>query len=226
MRHPLVRAVLATTFALASAQLASAQAAGLPVINSGIVSGIGLALDAGIPNDAAGGGWAAGATVKAGFGVLGLTGTISRLDPSEADAVWSGGATANMKVFGGPLIPIAVTLQGGAGYVSQDFGCLPGDPNCDITQWHFPVGLGLSFTIPNPALAIKPWIAPRVDVLRTTTGDSEAETDAGFGVSGGVELNLLNGMGFHVAYDWSKHDDLKPGIFAAGFHYTFRVPGL
>jgi opacity protein-like surface antigen len=209
-----------------TAGTASAQAAGLPVVNSGIVNGIGIALDAGIPNDAAGGGWATGATVKAGFGVLGVSGTVSRFDPEGTDAVWSGGATANMKVFGGPLIPMAVTLQGGAGYVSKDFGCLPGDTDCDITQWHFPVGLGVSFTIPNPALAIKPWIAPRVDVLRTSIGDGDSETDAGIGVSGGVELNLLNGMGFHVAYDWSKHDDIKPGIFAAGFHYTFRVPGL
>jgi opacity protein-like surface antigen len=226
MRVSVVRVALATMLALISAGTASAQAAGLPVINSGIVNGVGLALDVGIPNDAAGGGWATGATVKAGFGVLGVSGTVSRLDPSDADAVWSGGATANMKVFGGPLIPIAVTLQGGAGYVSTDFGCLPGDTDCDITQWHFPVGLGVSFTIPNPALAIKPWIAPRLDVLRTSVGDSGSETDAGIGISGGVELNLLNGMGFHVAYDWSKHDDIKPGIFAAGFHYTFRVPGL
>lgn len=226
MRVSVVRAALAGVLVLVSAGTASAQAAGLPVVNSGIVNGIGIALDAGIPNNAAGGGWAAGATVKAGFGVLGVNGTLSRFDPEASDAVWSGGATANMKVFGGPLIPVAVTLQGGAGYVSKDFGCLPGVTECDITQWHFPVGLGVSFTIPNPALAIKPWIAPRVDVLRTSAAGEDAETDAGFGVSGGVELNLLNGMGFQVAYDWSKHDDLKPGIFSAGFHYTFRVPGL
>ena len=105
-----------------------------------------------------GGGWAGGATVKAGFGVLGVSGTVSRLDPDAGDAVWSGGATANMKVFGGPLVPIAVTLQGGAGYVAPEFRCLsPGA--CDIKEWHFPVGLGVSFTIPNPALAIKPQVA-------------------------------------------------------------------
>lgn len=226
MRHPAVRSALATMLVLAGAGTAFAQAAGLPVVNSGIVSGIGLALDAGIPNDAAGGGWATGATVKAGFGVVGLTGTVSRLDPSDGDAVWSGAATANMKVFGGPLIPIAVTLQAGAGYSAPKFSCLSVTPDCDIKQWHFPAGLGISFTIPNPALAIKPWIAPRVDVLHASVEGEGSDTDVGVGVSGGVEFNLLNGMGFQVAYDWSKHDDVKPGIFAAGFHYTFRVPGL
>lgn len=226
MRHPLVRAVLALSLTAAASGPLAAQAAGLPVTNSGIVNGIGIALDAGIPNNVAGGGWAAGATVKAGFGVLGVTGTVSRLDPSAGDEVWSGGATANMKVFGGPLIPIAVTLQGGAGYVSRDLGCVPGATTCDITQWHFPAGLGISFTIPNPALAIKPWIAPRADIVRTTPAGEDATTDVGPGISGGVELNLLNGMGFHVAYDWANHDSAKSGIFAAGFHYTFRVPGL
>lgn len=225
MRDSVVRTALATMLVIASAGTASAQAAGLPVVNSGIVNGIGIALDAGIPNNVAGSGWAAGATVKAGFGVLGVTGTVSRLDPSAGDAVWSGAATANMKVFGGPLVPIAVTLQGGAGYVAPEFRCLtPGA--CEISEWHFPAGLGISFTIPNPALAIKPWIAPRADIVRTSQAGQEATTDVGPGVSGGVEFNLLNGMGFHLAYDWAKHDAAKSGIFAAGFHYTFRVPGL
>ncbi len=225
MRNSVGRAILLSTLVTAAVGQVHAQAAGLPVMNSGIVSGIGLALDAGIPNDAAGGGWAAGATLKAGFGVLGVTGTISRLDPDAADAVWSGGATANMKVFGGPLVPIAVTLQAGAGYVAPEFRCLtPGA--CDLKEWHVPVGLGVSFTIPNPALAIKPWIAPRVDIVRTSQTGVDSDTDVGVGVSGGVELNLLNGMGLHAAYDWSKHNDVKPGIFSAGIHYAFRVPGL
>jgi len=210
--------------ALGTAAL-QAQVAGLPVINSGVTSGIGFSLDAGIPNNAAGGGWAGGATVKAGFGLLGVSATAARFSPDAGDGVWSGGATAGLKVFGGPLVPISVTLQGGAGYVAPKFNCLP-PGSCDVNQWHFPVGLGFAFTIPNPALAIKPWIAPRADILRTSVTGSAAETDVGFGVSGGVELNLLNGMGLHVAYDWAKHDDIKPAVFAAGIHYTFRLPGL
>jgi hypothetical protein len=225
MRHLSIRALVALLVSAVAVTALQAQAAGLAVINSGIPTGIGFSLDAGIPNAEAGGGWAAGATVKAGFGVLGVTATASRLDPDAGDAVWSGGATANMKVFGGPLVPISVTLQGGAGYLAPEFRCLtPGA--CDIKEWHFPVGLGIAFTIPNPALAIKPWIAPRADIVRVSQNGADDETDVGFGISGGVELNLLNGVGLHAAYDWAKHDSAKPGIFTAGLHYTFRVPGL
>lgn len=226
MRHAIARTALAITLSLAGAGLAQAQVAGLPVMNSGVVSGIGFSLDAGFPNGTAGGGWAGGATVKAGFGLIGVTASVSRLDPKVGDPVWSGGATANLKVFGGPLVPIAVTLQGGAGYTTPKFSCIPPGSSCDIKQWHFPAGLGISFTVPNPALAIKPWIAPRADIIRTTQTGQPANTDVGFGISGGVELNFLNGMGLHAAYDWTNHDGSKPSIFSAGIHYTFRVPGL
>ena len=225
MRHAIARTTLAITLSLGAAGLAEAQVAGLPVMNSGVASGIGFSLDAGFPNATAGGGWAGGATVKAGLGLIGVTASASRLDPKVGDPVWSGGATANLKVFGGPLVPIAVTLQGGAGYVAPEFRCLtPGA--CDIKEWHFPAGLGISLTVPNPALAIKPWIAPRADIVRTTQTGQPASTDVGFGISGGVELNFLNGMGLHAAYDWTNHDGAKPSVFSAGMHYTFRLPGL
>lgn len=224
MSRMLRGASLALLLSLAAAS-ADAQVAGLPVYNAGVTKGIGLALDAGIPNDAAGGGWAGGATVKAGIGLVGFTASISRFDPSASDAVWSGGGTANLKVFGGPLVPLAVTLQGGVGYVAPNFGCTVPSSSCDFKQWHFPAGLGISFTIPNPALAIKPWIAPRVDVVRTTEAGA-SNTDAGFGISGGIELNTLSGLGVHAAYDWASHDGVKPSIIEAGVHYTFRLPGL
>ena len=94
----------------------SAQVLGLPVENAGIVSGLGLAIDGGLPNDEAGGGHAFGATAALGFGPLGVTARVSRYSPDVADPLWSAGATLNYKVFGGPLVPIAATLQAGAGY--------------------------------------------------------------------------------------------------------------
>lgn len=210
----------------AAATGASAQVVGLPVENAGVVSGLGLSLDAGIPNDAAGGGHAFGGTVGLGLGPLGLTARLTRFFPEDdaAEALWSAGATANYKIFGGPLVPIAATLQAGAGYSTPDFECVP-PGGCDVNRWHFPVGLGLSLTIPNPALAIKPWIAPRLDIVRTSLeGVSSTETE--FGVSGGVQLNLLTGLGFHASYDLMMADPENRGIFGAGIHYTFRLPGL
>ncbi|HEX6645283.1 MAG TPA: hypothetical protein VF037_11410 [Gemmatimonadales bacterium] len=213
------------SIALATAAApAMAQVQGLPVENAGVVSGLGLSFDAGLPNEAAGGGHAFGATAALGLGALGVTARVSRYSPDIDDPLWSAGATLNYKVFGGPLVPIAATLQAGAGYASPEFACVPPGA-CDVNQWRFPIGLGVSVTIPNPALAIKPWIAPRVDIVRTSLdGTSETETD--FGVSGGVQLNLLTGLGLHATYDLMMADPENRGIFGAGLHYTFRLPGL
>ncbi|HEU4829681.1 MAG TPA: hypothetical protein VFT04_10830 [Gemmatimonadales bacterium] len=214
--------VLALT--AAEAAPAAAQVLGLPVENAGVVSGLGLSFDGGLPNDAAGGGHAFGATAALGLGPLGVTARISRFSPDIDEPLWSGGATLNYKVFGGPLVPIAATLQAGAGYSSPDVACVPPGA-CEVNEWRFPVGLGVSLTIPNPALAIKPWIAPRVDIVRSSLdGTSTTETD--FGISGGVQLNLLTGLGLHATYDLMMVDPENRGIFGAGLHYNFRIPGL
>ena len=201
----------------------AAQVRGLPVYNSGIPRGIGLYGDVGFPNDAAGGGHAFGATGRLGLGPLAFTASLALFNPkgpSGTDA--SVGATANYRIFGGPLVPLSVTVQGGVGYAKPDGGVLPGDK---INDWHFPIGVGFALTIPNPALAIKPWLAPRVDIHRTSlNGDSN--TDTNFGLSGGIEFNLLSGLGLHTAYDYVNGDPSNPGIFGIGAHYTFRVPGL
>lgn len=201
-----------------------AQVSGLPVVNSGVTRGFGIAVDAGIPNDNAGGGYAVGATAGLGLGPLGFTARVSRFAPDLSGELWSGGATANYKVFGGPLVPLAATLQAGAGYASPELACVPPGA-CDVSEWRFPVGLGISFTLPNPALAIKPWIAPRVDITRVSL-DGSAETDTEFAISGGVELNTLTGFGLQAAYDLVRRDAGSRGIFSAGLHYNFRIPGL
>jgi hypothetical protein len=192
------------------------QVVGLPVYNSGIPTGIGIYADIGFPNDAAGDGVAYGATGRLGVGPFGATASLARFDPEgPGDQLTSVGATLNYKVFGGPLVPLTVTLQGGAGYAKQE----------DVKFYRFPVGLGLALTIPNPALAIKPWLAPRLDISRVS-GDLGSATETNFGISGGVELNLLSGLGLHASYDRVFADVEDPSIFAAGLHYTIRVPGL
>lgn len=197
----------------------AAQVAGLPVMNTGLPAGAGVSIDAGIPNAAAGSGWAAGATGRVGTGILGATATVSRVMPDGGVDQWSYGGTGNFKVFGGPLVPISVTLQAGAAVIKA---CIP-ESSCDGTEqvYHYPVGVGFAVVVPNPALAIKPWIAPRADITRAS-----GETTTRFGISAGVELNFINGFGLHAAYDWVKGDGANPGILGAGLHYTFRVPGL
>lgn len=212
----LLPGLVALCAALGSAAPLAGQVIGLPVYNSGIPTGLGLFADIGFPNDAAGGGTAYGATGRLGVGPFGATASVARFNPEgPGDQLTSVGGSLNYKVFGGPLVPLTVTLQGGAGYAKQD----------DVSFYRFPVGLGLGLTIPNPALAIKPWLAPRLDVSRVSS-PLGSDTETNFGISGGVELNLLSGLGLHASYDRVFADVEDPSIFAAGLHYTFRVPGL
>ena len=196
----------------------AAQVAGLPVRNAGIGTGIGIALDAGFPNADAGKGFALGATGTVGFGPLGVTGSVSRFDPRGADPRWSVGGTGNFKIFGGPLIPLAITLQAGAGYAKvteQGF-----EAPVTTKTVHLPVGLGVALTIPNPVFSIKPWLAPRLDVLRTTLESdtpAESHTDTNFGISGGIDLGFLSGVSFRLMYDRvMAGDGVHPSVLSIG----------
>jgi opacity protein-like surface antigen len=196
----------------------AAQVRGLPVYNSGIPTGLGLFGDIGFPNSAAGKGTTLGGTARLGVGQLGVTGTIARFDGSDLNPNVTGiGGTVNYKFFGGPLVPLTATLQAGLGY----------DKVSSTKNYHIPVGVGFALTIPNPALAIKPWIAPRVDIVHTSFGGGvTSSSETNFGLSAGVEFNLLNGVGLHAAYDRLFVTGDDPNIIAAGLHYQFRIPGL
>jgi hypothetical protein len=230
MRHT-VRAVAVFLLVFGAAPL-RAQNPGLPVYNLGVPRGIGIYGDVGFPNDAAGKGTAYGATVRAGFGAIGATATLSALNPDgPAGSDIAVGATLNYKLLGGPLVPLSVTLQAGASYAkSEDVGLAPpsvgGVLQSDFDLYHFPIGIGFALVIPNPVLAIHPWLAPRVDIVHTKEGTT-TNTDTNFGLSGGLEFNLLNGLGIQAAYDrvFAK-DAADPGTFGVGAHYSFRVPGL
>jgi len=204
------------------ARPAQAQVRGIPVYNSGIATGIALYGDVGFPNAESGKGTALAVSGRAGFGPFGATAILSTFNPEgPSGSKVSVGGTLNYKLFGGPLIPLSVTLQGGIGYFKTDTGFLPsGEENA----LRFPVGLGFALTIPNPALAIKPWIAPRLEIVRLSGGTSRTETD--FGLSGGLELNLLSGLGVHAAYDRVFNDGGDASVFGLGAHYSFRIPGL
>ena len=221
-RHTAVGLVALALGVPAAAPTLAAQVRGIPVYNSGVASGIALYGDVGFPNSDAGKGTAFALTGRAGFGPFGATAIFSSFNPDgPASSDLSVGATLNLKIFGGPLVPLSVTMQGGIGYSKPDTGLLPGRD----TELRFPVGLGFALTIPNPALAIKPWIAPRIDVVRSS-GSGLSNTETNFGLGGGLELNLLNGFGLHAAYDRVFLDGGDPSTFGLGAHYAFRIPGL
>ncbi|HEX2451508.1 MAG TPA: hypothetical protein VHJ69_10215 [Gemmatimonadales bacterium] len=212
----LLPGIVTLCIALGLAPSLTGQVVGLPVYNAGIPAGIGIYGDVGFPNDAAGDGVAYGITGRLGAGAFGATASLALFNPEgPGDQLTSVGGTLDYKIFGGPLVPLTVTLQGGAGYAKED----------DSKFYRYPVGLGFALTIPNPALAIKPWLAPRLDIAHVSN-PLTSDTETNFGISGGVELNLLSGFGLHASYDRVFADIDDPAIFAAGLHYTFRVPGL
>jgi hypothetical protein len=205
-----------------SPQTLNAQVRGIPVYNNGVPSGIAVYGDVGFPDENAGKGTAYGVSGRAGFGLFGVTAMLATFDPDgTGDNDVRVGATLNYKMFGAPLTPLTVTLQGGIGYSKPDLGVFPGDED----ELRLPVGLGFALTIPNPLAAIQPWLAPRVDITRVS-GGGLSDSETAFGLSGGLELNLLNGFGVHAAYDRVFADGSDPGIFGFGAHYAFRIPGL
>jgi hypothetical protein len=209
--------VASAILSLAAAGTARAQNFGLPVINSGFGTGITLAGDVGFVGENAGGGTAFGATGKVGLGPLGVSASLSTWKPDGLERQTSIGGTANLKIFGGPLIPFAVTAQVGAARMKIE----------DASLYHFPIGVGFSARIPTTVIGVKPWVAPRIDITRVSgIPGIDAETESNFGFSAGIELNMLSGLGFHAAYDYTKIEGGSGSIFGVGVHYSLNVPGL
>jgi hypothetical protein len=191
----------------------SAQVAGLPVRNAGIGTGIGIAADVGFPNADMGKGTAFGGTGFVGFGPLGVTASVSRWNPGgDLPGITSVGGTLNLKVFGGPLIPLSLTMQGGIGRTRTS-----NVEGGSITTMHFPVGLGVGVTIPNPAFSIKPWAAPRVDVVHESGAGLISGTRAKFAISGGIDVGFLSGISIRAMYDRvSAGSGSHPAVFSLG----------
>ena len=213
--------VVATTAALAvfvGAGTVGAQLPGIPVYNTPVSSGFTIAADIGFPNDATGLGTSYAITGAFGTGLFGFTGSIggTKIDAIDKTQVTVGG-TANWKIFGGPLIPLAVNLQAGVAYW---------EGVSDSKNLHVPVGLSAMLTIPTPGMAIKPWIAPRVDYSRAKVGDVTISDQTEFAISLGLDLAFLNGLGVHAVYDWMRVEGTTLSTIGVGLNYALKTPGF
>ena len=215
MRRSLSSVIIAGSFLAAPL---GAQVLGLPVYNHGVGSGISVNGDIGFPNDKSldANGTVYGVTGAFDVGPLGLTATMASGASEGGDSHTSFGGTANFKLFGGPLIPIGISFQAGAAWTT-----IPG-ANLDVLS--VPVGVGIALSIPTPGLSIKPWIAPRMQMTRTSGAVDDTATD--FGLSAGVNFGLLMGFNARVAYDYYSHDDIKPSTWSIGAGWNFNVPGV
>jgi hypothetical protein len=184
----------------------AAQVRGLPVVNNGVPTGIGLAADVGFANANAGKGTTYGASGALGLGFVGIGAALSRTEPETGEPGWSQAVSASLNILGGPLVPIRVTVMGGMGRWDDN----------GFTTTRIPVSLGLSATIPLPALAIKPWIAPRYERLNFENGLN----DDRWGIAGGIDFAMLNGLSLRAAYDRTFVLSSHPAILSFGLGFA------
>lgn len=218
MKRLIVVAAAVALAAFAGVGTAGAQLPGIPVYNSPVSSGFTIAADVGFPNDATGLGTSYAITGAFGTGLFGFTGSIggTKIEAINTTRVTVGG-TANWKIFGGPLVPLAINLQAGVAYWE---GAL------DSKNLRVPIGVSAMLTIPNPGMAIKPWIAPRVDYSRARVGGVTISDHTEFAISLGLDLAFLNGLGVRAAYDWMRVDGTTLSTIGVGLNYALRTPGF
>lgn len=210
--------VLATLAAISfvHAGSAHAQLPGIPVYNTPIPSGFAVGLDVGFPSSSTSLGTSYAFSAAFGTGPFGFTGSFggTRIEATSTSRVTVGG-TANWKVFGGPLVPLAVNLQAGVAFWQ-------GASSSDNLR--VPVGVGVMLTIPTPGMAIKPWVAPRYDYSRVSAGGSSTSASE-FGLGLGLDLAFLNGLGVRAAYDAVFADGTTLSTIGVGVTYALRKPG-
>jgi opacity protein-like surface antigen len=211
--------------ALALAVTASpmvAQLMGNPVYAPG-GSGLTLALDHGAGlNDASGKTDFFGGRAELGLPIIRLGAGFGVYDTKVAGADKETALAGNvaLQILGGPVLPVSVSLFAGVGYLKTSVG------GSDQTSLSVPIGLALSVNIPTPGFSIDPWVAPRLQITRTS--DITSDTDVNFGLTGG--------LGAHVALDYVvvsaptgsalSSSDLSPVLFGIGIHYTISLPGV
>ena len=171
-----------------------------------------------------------------GIGPVTIGGGIGIVNPDQGGTVGRQSETQYMgnfalRVFGGGLLPVSISLQGGVGVLDiSDIG---------VKFVTVPIGLGIGFSVPTPGFSFDPWIAPRYTFGSNDFGLVTANQNS-FGISAGLNFNFLMGLGFHVSGDWQKNPlkivtsglatltvpETKPFVFGIGLNYTFTIPGL
>jgi hypothetical protein len=142
------------------------------------------------------------------------------------DKELSYGGNLGLTIYRTPASMVVVNIQAGAGYIK--FGDAA---TGEVKQWNFPIGVGLALDLPVVGWFVEPWIAPRVHIFSTDDGTG-SQTDVGFGVSGGINANLLLGIGAWAALDWltitpgTATESIKPLVLGLGLSWKFSVPGL
>ena len=229
MRHTVARSVVGSgRLALGAASPPRPRSAGFRSTTCGVPRGIGIYGDVGFPNDDAGSGTAYGADRPRGL-------RRPRRHRPCSPPRSRGAGDADVSRRRHAQLPGVRRAAGAA--VGDAAGRRRATPSrragrraagaATSPAYHFPIGVGFALAIPNPSLG-DPSLARAPGGRRAPRRPSgESTTETNFGLSGGLELNLLNGFGLQAAYDRVFAERRPtPATFGVGAHYAFRVPGL
>ena len=209
---------IAALITLAATPLpAVAQWAGMPVWNNP-KGGTGVTIngDLGIPNTNGGKGTAFGARASFGLANISLTAGVSSWKPSGfSKSLTSVGGTAQFKVIGGSLIPVALNIQLGAGTTSSVDTGLATIPKVTTLLG----GAGISVNVPTPGINIEPYLSISNRWDKPSGGSTES--NIGWVLGANVGLGML---GLHVAYDSQKLGGATRGIIGIGAHVALKAP--
>jgi hypothetical protein len=192
---------------------ALAQWAGMPVWNNP-KGGTGVTIDGdlGLPNSNGGKGTAFGARATLGIANISLTAGLSSWKPNGySSSTTSVGGTAQFKVIGGSLIPVAVNIQLGAGTASA-VGTQP-----KVTM--LVAGAGVSVNVPTPGLSIEPYLSVGNRWNKPSGGSTVS--NVGWVVGANIGFGML---GLHFAYDSQKIGSVTRGIIGIGAHVALKAP--
>lgn len=205
------RPSVALLAALALAAPVAAQTPGLAIHAAGLPTGPHVAGSLGFTGETF--------TIGVGAGYsgsrLGITGAVARVDFDTLDeTAFAWGVRGVIRLLGGTLdLPLQVDAFAGYGRLDLDLeGFGEGNGN-----WRVPAGLAFTFDISTPVGSLRPWLAPRLDIFRQTTGDVTT-VDGHLAASAGVDLRLLGGFGLTAAWDKIESQERTIGV---GLTYRF-----
>jgi len=222
-------ALIALTMGLSS-EAASAQMAGF--VNYPAIGGVGVKVwgdyGRGVNEDAS------KATYFGGRAELGIpvvsfwagAGAVSPDGVEGSEVTFGGGAAFNL--VKGPMVPIKVSVQ--AAYSSIASGRFTGEGGRLAT---IPFGLAAAANLGTGGVAIVPWAYAFGEYISLSPSEGESTKKFGYGISGGLELNLTMGFGIYAAIDWSSVDlaggtdtRTSPVVAAFGLSYKATIPSL
>jgi hypothetical protein len=197
---------------------AVAQWAGMPVWNNP-KGGTGVTIDGdlGFPNSNGGKGTAFGARATLGLANISLTAGVSSWKPSgSSNSLTSVGGTAQFKVIGGSLIPVALNFQLGAGTTSSvDTGTVTLVPKVTTLL----AGAGVSVNVPTPGINIEPYLSISNRWNKPSGGSTQSSV--GWVIGANVGFGML---GLHFAYDSQKLGGVTRGVIGIGAHVALKAP--